>query len=442
MSVQERFIQYLYEQALCLPHQRILLAVSGGKDSVLMAHLFAEANYAVGVAHCNFRLRGEDADADEALVYRLAKILDVPFYTTAFDTETYATQQGISIQMAARELRYEWFETIRASQGYDYIAVAQHQNDHMETLILNLVRGTGLAGLRAIQPKRDRIIRPLLFLNAEEVGYCIGERGLEYRDDASNLSTKYARNKIRLEIIPKLKELNPDLERTMAANIAHFTDANTVLQRYVAGLRRGMFVAHGAEEWHIAVAKLISLEPQQFLLYELFSPFGFTEAVLGDLARTLPGVPGKQFRSHSHVLYLDRGEVVMKPLKSAENEVTTLEKPGDRAQWGGHHFESGWSNDKRINEDAHIAQFDADLLVFPIQIRSWQEGDAFRPLGMKGHKKLSDFFVSLKIPVYRKHTVPVVVNGNGDIIWVVPYRLDNRYKITGKTKKVFTLARS
>ncbi len=169
MSIQERFVQYLQEQSLCQPHERVLLAVSGGKDSVLMAHLFAKANYHIGIAHCNFCLRGADADADEALVYQLAKTLDTPFYTRAFDTQAYARQYGISIQMAARKLRYEWFETVRYTQGYDCIAVAQHQGDNVETLLLNLVRGTGLAGLRGIQPKRGHIIRPLLFLTAEEV---------------------------------------------------------------------------------------------------------------------------------------------------------------------------------------------------------------------------------------------------------------------------------
>ena len=442
MSVQERFIQYLDKQALCQLHERILLAVSGGKDSVLMAHLSAETGYAIGIAHCNFQLRGEESDADEALVYRLARTLDAPFYVTTFDTEMYARQQGISIQMAARELRYEWFETIRTSQGYDYIAVAQHQNDHVETLLLNLVRGTGLAGLRGIQPKRGRVIRPLLFLNAGEVSRYVQQLALPYRDDASNFSTKYARNKIRLEVIPKLKEINPALERTMAADMTRFADTYAVLQTHVAVLRNKLFSVGKSGEWYIPIAELITLNPQQFLLYELFKPFGFTETVLADLARALPGISGKRFFSRSYVLYLDRNEVVLQPLETVKNESATIAKPGDNAKWGEYCFESGWSTDTNINEDALIAQFDADHMVFPIQIRSWQEADTFQPLGMKGRKKLSDFLVSLKIPIYRKHTVPVVVNGNGDIIWVVPYRLDNRYKITSKTKNVFTLARS
>ncbi|PPL04444.1 tRNA lysidine(34) synthetase TilS [Parapedobacter indicus] len=440
MSVAERFIQYLHEQALCQPHQRLLLAVSGGKDSVMMTRLFVESGYAVGIAHCNFGLRGEESEADEALVYQLAKTLDVPFYVTRFDTVLYARQEGISIQMAARELRYAWFETICVSQDYDYIAVAQHRNDHVETLIFNLVRGTGLAGLQGIRPKRGRIIRPMLFLNAAEITAYVQQHGLEYRDDASNFSTKYARNKIRMEVIPKLKELNPDLEETLTKNMAHFSDAYVVLQRYIEHLRTQLFSERAEGEWHIPVVGLASLDPQQFLLYELFKPFGFTEAVLSDLASSLGGTPGKQFVSPSHVLYIDREEVVLTSKKAVYEETVLLEKGETRVQWGEYNFKFHLSSHTEVETASHIGQFDAHKIIFPLRIRSWRKADMFQPLGMKGHKKLSDLFISLKIPVYRKHRVPIVVNGNGDILWVVPYRMDDRYKITGKTKKVLTLA--
>ncbi len=440
MNIAERFVRYLHEQALCQPHERFLLTVSGGKDSVMMTRLFAESGYTVGIAHCNFGLRGKESDADEMLVYELAKTLNVPFYVTRFDTVPYARQEGISIQMAARELRYRWFETIRMSQGYDYIAVAQHRNDHVETLMLNLVRGTGLAGLQGIRARRGRIIRPMLFLDAWEIAEYVQQRGLEYRDDASNFSTKYARNKIRMEVIPKLKELNPDLEKTLAKNMAHFSDAYAVLHQHVQHLRVQLFAAHGEDEWHIPIAGLEALTPQQFLLYELFKPYGFTEAVLSDLASSLKGMPGKQFASPSHVLYIDRNEVVLMPKKVVHEGITVLEKQGDGVQWGGYRFESSLTADTDVATESHIAQFDADQIVFPLSIRAWKHGDTFWPLGMKGHKKLSDLFVSLKIPVYRKQMVPVVTNGNGDILWVVPYRMDDRYKITSKTKKVLTLA--
>src|SRR5690606_37724392 len=241
---------------------------------------------------------------------------------------------------------------------------------------------------------------------ALEVAAEVRRQGLEYRDDASNFSTKYARNKIRLEVIPKLKELNPALEQTMAANMAHFTDAHAVLQHYVAELRDRLFVSKRTEreeEWHIAITELMALHPQRFLLYELFGPYGFTESVLSDLAKALPGIPGKQFLSPSYTLYLDRQTVVMRRNEVLTDEVATIRKIGESVCWGGYCFQSEWTTDKMIRTETDVAQFDADLIVFPLQIRSWRTADVFRPLGMKGRKKISDFFVSLKIPLYRKH---------------------------------------
>lgn len=441
MSIPSRFRAYIHEQALCQPGDRILLAVSGGKDSVMMARLFADLDYTLGIAHCNFGLRGDESDADEQLVYELSKALDVPFYVTRFDTRSYAQQMGISTQMAARELRYDWFETVRASQGYDYVAVAHHRNDHVETLMLNLVRGTGLAGLQGIHPKRGNLIRPMLFLEAAEIAAYVQQRGWEFRDDLSNFSTKYARNKIRLEVIPKLKELNPDLERTVAKSMGYFADAYAVVQRYVGGLREQLFTRHDGEQWHIPIDRLASLDPRPLLLYELFKPFGFTETTISDLIRALAvRVPGKRFSSPTHTLYIDRQEVVLTVDADIRDTTMVLEKPGASAVWKGYRFQSFLSTETTIDPDPCVAQFDADRLVFPLSVRSWREGDMLRPLGMKGHKKVSDLFVSLKIPVYRKHNVPVVVNGNGDILWVAPYRMDDRYKITDKTKKVLTLA--
>ena len=440
MSVTERFAQYLHEQALCQPHERFLLAVSGGKDSVMMTRLFAELNYDFGIAHCNFGLRGNESDADEALVRELAGTLGVPFYVTRFDTAEVARQAGISIQMAARDLRYAWFETIRVSQGYDCVAVAQHQNDHVETLLLNLVRGTGLAGLQGIKARRGHIIRPMLFLTSAEIERYVQQNNLKYRDDASNFSTKYARNKIRLEVIPRLKELNRDLEMTLATNMAHFSDAYTVLQQYIQDLRGKLFVERDRGEWHISTAGLADLHPQRFLWYELFKPFGFTEPVLNDLANSFSQLSGKQFASASHVLYGDRNEVVLVRKEETRQEAVQLTAIGTGVQWGRYRIEASLTTDTRVSSAPHMAQFDADQVTFPLSIRTWEKGDMFQPLGMEGRKKLSDLFVSLKIPVYRKHAVPIVTNGNGDILWVAPYRMDDRYKITHKTKKVLTLA--
>ena len=441
MSVQDRFIQYLHEAALCTPAHRILLAVSGGKDSVLMAQLFVQAGYRVAIAHCNFGLRGEASDADEALVADLAGTLGVPFYRTSFQTAAYARAHGVSVQMAARELRYDWFEAIRAEQGYDYIAIAQHQNDTTETVLLNLVRGTGLAGLRGIRPKRGRIIRPLLFLTAEEVAAAVAVLQLEYRDDESNFSTKYARNKIRLEVIPKLKELNPGLERTVVASIGRFSAAYQVVQQYVEELRNRLFIKGEGQEWVIPLPGLLELAPREMLLFELFRPYHFSEAVLADLNRALEhGMPGKRYESVSHVLHVDRNCLLLAPVRQVEAEPVFWQEHAGGVRWSGIGFSARMGANEGIRPLPYTGQFDAESVVFPLQIRSWRQGDVFHPLGMAGSKKLSDFFVSLKIPRYKKHRVPVVVNGNGDILWVAPYRISDRYKITTETKKVLTLA--
>lgn len=406
-----------------------------------MAWLFANAGYRVGIAHCNFGLRGAAADADEVLVGDLSDALDVPFYRTSFPTAEYARERGISIQMAAREMRYDWFETIRDTQGYDYIAIAQHQSDSTETVLLNLVRGTGLAGLGGIRPRRGRIIRPLLFLSGEEVAGAVQQLGLAYRDDESNFSTKYARNKLRLTVIPKLKELNPELERTFAANIARFSAAYDVLQQHVDALRERLFEPSGPSEWAISVAKLMELHPQQLLLFELFRPFHFSERILGDLTRALAGgMPGKQYESPTHVLHLDRNRLLLTPAGRQQTAPIHWAALQGDVQWANYRFKATLTDDTTIQPLPYTAQFDADKLIFPLQIRSWQPGDAFPPLGMMGTKKLSDFFVSLKIPRYKKQEIPLVINGNGDILWVVPYRISDRYKITGVTKKVLTLA--
>lgn len=442
MNVQERFEQYLTEYARCTRDHRVLLAVSGGMDSMLMLYLFCMQGFDVGIAHCNFKLRGSDSDADESLVRETASHLGKLYHSTCFDTLAYAKFQGISTQMAARTLRYEWLERIREQSGYDLIAIAQHQNDNAETLLLNLVRGTGLAGLHGILPRRDKLIRPLLFLSRDEIEETVMHLDIPFREDASNATTKYARNKIRLEVIPKLKELNPKLEKTFEDNIRHFSDAYTFVQRYTSQLRERIFKAQGRDGFLIERMELNRLDPIRLFVFELFSPFGFSASVLDDFIEGLNAHPGRRFYSTTHVLLLDR-EVILTPLSSiAVLDNLIIDAPGEanRFLWGSHRFSCKLSNDTRISPNPEAVKLDAEKVKFPLTVRSWAVGDSFKPLGMKGKKKLSDFFISLKIPLTAKHLIPVVADATGNIIWVAPYRIDERYKITDNTKKVITLA--
>ncbi|GAA4784141.1 tRNA lysidine(34) synthetase TilS [Olivibacter ginsenosidimutans] len=443
MDLSTRFLAFIQEHQLLLPHERVLLAVSGGKDSVLMAHLFAEAGFDFGIAHVNFMLRAEESALDEALVAALANELTVPYFVTRFETDNYAQKQGISIEMAARELRYAWFEELRIAHNYQYVALAHHQNDMVETMLLNLTRGTGIAGLHGILPKRDRFIRPLLFLTREEVDAAVQANQLHYRDDASNFSTQYQRNKLRWEVVPALKAINPSLEKTFAANAKRFEELNEFLQTYSRNLRQELFIPAKGQRYVIHLNKLQALYPLKTLLYELFRPYHFSAEVIGDLIATWERTDrtGKCFYSPTHRLLINRDELFLDPIGEELFPVMLL-LPGQSIKLRDRNLSLQLSEEGSIvhKKERDTIAIDADRLEFPLLVRSWQEGDWFKPLGMQGKKKLSDFFISLKLPLTDKKDVPIVVNGNGDILWVVPYRMDDRCKITSETKKVAILA--
>jgi len=439
MDLLARFLAFIEANDLFLPNQRVLLAVSGGKDSVLMAQLFLEAGFIFGIAHVNFGLRGVDSVLDEDLVRTLANRLHVPFYRVSFETAAFAKKEGVSIEMAARMLRYDWFEQIRTDHNYDYIALAHHQNDVIETMLFNLTRGTGLAGLHGILPKRGRLIRPMLFLNGSEIIQAVQHMQLDYRDDQSNFDTEYIRNKIRWEVVPVLKTINPALEQTFVANAKRFRALEQLVHIYMERLRAELFVLKG-EHYHIDIEKLQALQPLDTMLYELFKPFHFTSEVLHDLVATWASVnrTGKQFSSDTHRLWIDRDVLILERQETKRALPVSL-MPEMEVTFGGKRLTLQLSDrviPARLSTQITV---DAQQLQFPLIVRAWQEGDWFRPFGMHGRKKLSDFFISLKITHTEKKTIPIVINGNGDILWVAPYRMDNRYKITDKTEKIAIL---
>lgn len=439
MIILNRFTTFIKQHALFDPEERVLLAVSGGRDSVLMARLFNEAGFDFGIAHCNFNMRGEDSKKDEEFVSNLASELDVSFFTSSFDTTGYSHQHHISIQMAARDQRYLWLEEIRSDFGFHYIAVAHHQNDVVETMLLNLTRGTGIAGMHGILSKKNKIIRPLLFLKRDEINETVSRENFPYREDSSNESTKYARNKIRLEVIPLLKELNPSLEDTFEANRKRFAELEVLLNKSVRELREKLFKKLDTDTYEISLAELKKLEPLDTLLYELFRPYDFTESILKDLTSSWNGTPGKVFSSASHDLNLDRGKLILTPQKSNSPEDVRIYEESTLITWGNKKFtlSSVDINDFELRTEPGIAQIDQRLLKFPLVLRKWSQGDRFQPLGVKGQKKLSDFFIEQKIPLSCKKNIGVLENSNGDIIWIAGLRIDERYKITSNTKKVF-----
>jgi tRNA(Ile)-lysidine synthase len=430
----QQFIDYILQHQLFEKNDHVLLAVSGGKDSVLMAQLFKLAGFNFSIAHCNFNLRANEAQRDEAFVKLLAEDMGVPFHVVHFDTKAFAEQQRISTQMAARQLRYEWFEELRLQHGYQYIAVAHHQNDSIETVLLNLVRGTGISGLHGILPKRDHLIRPLLFLSRQEIDDVFENSEFTFVEDSSNQSGKYARNKIRLNVIPHLRDINPKLEETFAENMHRFAETETLVQSVVAEKRNQLFKDERGNIV-IDIAKVMALQPQKLLFFELLKPLNFTSPVVDEILSSLGKQSGTSFYSSTHRLTVDRDQLVISLLFEREQELYYLHGEGN-LKLGEGKISLTLSENLNFKADKKVAYVDANLLIFPLVIRFRQDGDRFKPLGMKSFKKLSDFLVDEKVPLPQKDKVPLLINGNGEFIWVAGMRQDERYKVSATTKKV------
>jgi tRNA(Ile)-lysidine synthase len=439
-----RFLSYISQNNLFGPADRLLLGVSGGKDSVLMAHLLYASGYQFGIAHCNFSLRDEESDKDEAFTRELASQLNVAFHSIKFNTAEYASSNQISIQMAARELRYTWFEQVRLEHNYHYIAVAQHKSDATETIILNLIRGTGISGLHGILAKRDKIIRPLLFLNSEEIDAIVSGNNVTYREDSSNASVKYARNRIRHEVIPKMKQLNKDLDLTFEENSRRFLQLEIFLNQEVEKLRNKLFRSANPDTIEIDVGLLADLNPRDLLLYELFKPYHFSETTIRDLVSVWKNQSGKTFESKSHILLLDRNILILKKRSISDCREIIISKETPSFEWNSKKYKISHVTLEELSfsGDRKIAYLDADLLQFPLNLRLWNTGDYFSPLGMTGKKKISDFFIGQKLNRFEKASIGILANGNGDILWVVGYRSDNRYRVTSDTQNIFIIETS
>jgi len=338
--------------------------------------------------------------------------------------------------MAARQLRYQWFEQVRQQQGYDVIALAHHQNDAIETILLNLTRGTGIAGLHGILPKNGMLVRPLLFLNREEIQNIVDASHLAYVEDSSNSSAKYARNKIRLEVIPKLKDLNPALEHTFEKNLEHFRDLELLLERHIILIKKRLFILNG-DSIYLPLDVIKKLEPKRLLLFKLLQEYGFNETIIDDLISALDKHSGRVFETPGYKLILDRERLILTKRSLHEHRETMIGEHDHEVSFGRYklfvlHDDSGLI----IKNNPMAASIDADLLIYPLTLRPWRQGDQFYPLGMKTRKKLSDFFIDQKVPLHEKEEIPLLVNGNSDIIWIGGYRPDERYKVSDNTKKV------
>ena len=436
----QKFIQFTTKNKLLQKNDKLLLAISGGIDSVVLCDLVHRAGFEFGVAHCNFQLRGQDANDDEAFASQLAQKYGALYVSTRFDTEKYATNNKQSVQVAARNLRYEWFEKIRKLYGFTFIATAHHQNDVLETMVYNLTKGTGIAGLHGILPKNGHIIRPLLFTSRSKIEKYAQKRQLNYREDSSNSLTKYARNKIRHLVVPSLKEINPNIEDTFANNAKRFREIEIIYRQGIAAYRQQLF-ENTKHETLISIKKLQKIEALPTVLYELLKPYHYVATQIEQIIAALDAESGKVFFSESHQIIKDRQFLILseKTTKDSsfsliDNDLHILEKKHETF----HFKKENRTEDFIYNTDKHIAQIDFDKLEFPLILRSWQNGDYFYPLGMNNKKKkLKRFFADQKLSLNDKERVLILTDNKKRIIWIVNHRIDERFKVTEKTNLIY-----
>jgi tRNA(Ile)-lysidine synthase len=464
-----QFNTFIHKNNLYGVHHRLLVTVSGGVDSVVLADLVSRTGCPWGIAHCNFNLRGQESDQDEQFVAQLASKYQVHCFSRTFSTAEYARVQGISVQMAARELRYEWFEEIRQSHGFDFIATAHHRDDVVETILINLIRGTGIKGIQGIRPVNGALIRPLLFASRAEIEAYAKSKKLPFRVDSSNSETKYLRNRIRLEIIPLLHSLNPSFDESVIELAAQ---AGRLAERwqYEVGKVLPQIMTKQKDQAVVSIGKLLEHPDPQDLLWEIVSPYGFNSSTLTDIYASLDAETGKTFFSKTHRILKDRENLIIAPLAYAgESKWTSgssiissgLTATGTSAKA----FAAYSGDDKKhlstetgipglpvplnfrvinrtksflIPTNPGIGCFDHEKLRFPLTVRKWKKGDHFFPLGMHKPKKLSDFFVDHKISRIDKENTWLLLSGQ-DIIWIIGHRIDHRYRITSRTRQVLMI---
>lgn len=435
----DEFRQFILQHELVKPGSKVLVAVSGGIDSMVMARLFLELGTDIGIAHCNFCLRGQESDMDEEHVSQFAHKHDIPFYTIRFETKKIASERKISVQMAARDLRYEWFEKIKRAEGYNCIAIAHNLNDNIETLLINLTRGTGLAGMTGIKVSGNGIIRPLLFATREMIDKYCHENKILYREDRSNAETTYTRNKIRHLVIPVLKEINPSIEQTLNDTADRFSEFNDILSDYISGLKKEMFSIDG-QYAIFNVSRLKVYLHNHTILFELFRSYGITGSLLSDLESVIRGRTGGKIHTATHRIIKNRSELIVTEIADQLESIYTLADVSSLRETPGIISASVVEIDEtfKITSDNDIACMDAEKVNFPLIIRKWKNGDHFHPLGMNKRKLLSDYFIDKKYSVFDKENIRIL-ESHGKIVWIIGERIDNRVRITPSTKKVLVI---
>ncbi len=419
---------------------KFILAVSGGMDSMLMLWLFNKSDLNFVVANINFKLRGKEADMDSQMVIDYCKNNNINFLHKSFDTHAYAKKHKISIQMAARDIRYNWFDKLATKYNYDYISIAHHLDDQTETFFINLIRGTGIAGLHGLARNNNKIVRPLMFCTRDEISYFVEENNISFREDSSNTSDKYQRNYIRHNILPHFYKLQSNFSKKLDTTIEYISElenyANKNLKKEIENLRQKT----NAGIFKIKINKITQHSHPQLICYNIFNHYGFNKSHIDNLISLLEGDnSGKTIQSREYLILIERDYITLQNQSTNKKFNKISIDNFDDNLWE----EIGISVNINNTEDykkakANQAFLDADKINFPLTIRKWETGDSFHPFGMKGMKKLSDFFIDNKFTNYEKQNALLLCSG-GEIIWLIGYRIDNKFAITKDTKNILKL---
>ncbi len=435
------FAQFIREQSLFSPKDPLLLAVSGGLDSMVLATLCHDQQFNIAIAHANFGLRGAESDADAALVEQWASERHLPFHQHTFDTATYASVHKQGIQEAARTLRYQWFQALCTTFGYRFVVTAHHLDDQVETVLMKICKGTGIRGMAGMRPQASgigqHVIRPLLFARRNQLVEFANEQAIRWREDRSNQSTDYTRNELRIKVMPIIRTVFPDADRQIVQTISRLQGVADIYRESIQSMINRLVAIRKEEQW-MPVRKLQANRHWQTIFYEWLQPAGFRSAQIAEAEKLMQADPGKWMATGTHMLLKDRQHLVLFPTQRTQPDQFIIADPTGR-----HHFPEGEllfgmaNSVTALDLDDTIAQLDATQLVFPLKLRYWREGDYFYPLGLNKKKKISRFLIDQKIPLHVKQKVRVL-ESDGKIVWVVGLRIDHRFRITSNTKKVVT----
>ncbi|MDX2174263.1 MAG: tRNA lysidine(34) synthetase TilS [Bacteroidota bacterium] len=439
----ERFTKHIKSRHLFEKGHKLLVAISGGPDSVALTHLLKVAGFSFELVHCNFKLRGRDSNADEKFCKTLAKQLDINIYVESFETKQYANKNKLSTQMAARELRYNLFEKLMLDGKFDYLLTAHHANDTVETVLINLLRGTGIKGLTGIPEKNGKIIRPLLIFTRDEIDAYLKQNRFKFRVDKSNLEDKYERNFLRLNVVPALKKLNPSIEFTFIKNGSIFKEESEIIKDFLED--KNKFLLKKESGSYLITKSKVRNEKHQFsILYYILKPFNFSATQTDNIIENVnkDGLVGKVFKSKTHTLTIDRTEILIKEIKKIKAgsiKINSLQELSNIKLLKVKKTKNfNFSKPKNLPKQNELI-INEERLIFPLTIRTKIEGDKFKPFGMKGFKLVSDFFKEKKMNLFEKENCKLLVNGNGEIIWIIGYRSDERYRVTNNSEAILKL---